>query len=216
MNRKVFILICIICIIISIILYSVYKIPDPPHNGLYVVGIGGAGNTSMLEYLSKKTKTNHPYDKDSIKHLSKPEDMKFKPNKVLYIYGEPTRSIYSHYRRWDNPNDHFNKLTSGTENNYVHSDSYKIYVNDVLKTKKDLSGLLEHFRRWREYKDTPIFFLDFTKFNEQKNDLEKFLGIKLPDFFDSKRYYSHDEDMNELENKEYKDFYNKIYEKMSI
>ena len=212
-NIVISILIIIILIIIIILLNTKNTFKNINNTiDLYIVGTGGAGNTELLKSLSKVLKTNDIDDNDQIKHLSRPEKLNFIPKKVLYIYGEPTKSIYSHYRRWNSPNEHYKKLNNDTNNNYIHSNEYSTYVYDVTNRLEDLSGIYEHYKAWKGYDKSPIYFLDFSKFKDKKEELMKFLDIKELDIdFDEKRYNKYNSEKENVENDIYKNFYKNIY-----
>jgi hypothetical protein len=185
-----------------------------------VVGTGGAGNTSFIRYLTDKgLKTNHTGNKDGHKHLYNPSLVKRLPRtkKAIYIYGEPVRTIYSHYRRWKNPNSHFKHFNVY----YKHPNNYEQYIKDVDEYGFDISGLDRHTHNWT--KGDPrfsILLVDFTKLDEKdtKKTISRYMGLGDDFFadlkFDKHRYYKHDHYLNGVQTVNYKDIYGKVYEKL--
>lgn len=58
---------------------------------------GGTGTTAFLLHLSQFSRTNHPHDKDGLKHLPYPPIFQMK--KILFIWAPPRDSFESLRRR---------------------------------------------------------------------------------------------------------------------
>lgn len=186
-------------------LYDNYRISQID---ILVVGTGGTGTTSVIHSLNRLgITTNHADDIDRLKHLGKPIIL---PNcinsvkKVIYVYGDPTRCVYSIYKRSVDPNKHFSKLVRFTKSKYTHTTDYSTYIKDVeerieknqnddsikgdaIKIESDISGIYRQFKKWLngntlENGNYSIFMLDFQQFNDDtKKRLIEFIGTNNND-----------------------------------
>jgi len=114
---------------------------------IHIVGTDGAGNTSLCNaLLNAGVNVNSCNDYDSLKHLPEPKSFNkdYNPRKILFIFGPIDRSIYSHYRRWKNANNHLKKLGSD-----IVPNTYAEYVKKSDLTGKDLSGYTNQFKNWK-------------------------------------------------------------------
>ena len=147
-----------------------------------VVGVGGNGQSYVMEYLTKKSfRLNHPDDKDGLKHMSCPSKLsvQHKKCKIIYVYNNTFDTICSHYRRrW--PIIQMRKIkTNNTCQITKVEDFFTLTENDL----EDHFGCKDHFLRWYKY-DFPngIYFLNLSNIN--KNGLSNYLNCDKSIFDD--------------------------------
>nr|QFG73991.1 MAG: hypothetical protein [Megaviridae environmental sample] len=174
---------------------------------ILLVGTGGAGNTSMCKSMLNQGITfNSPTNKDKLKHLLHPDMTCF--HKAIFVYGDIVKSIYSHYRRWKSPNNHFKNFNAKVPL------TFEKLVKETVEKQTDLTGILQQISNWQQSK-SPVLFVDFNRINEKetKSAIENFIdskNIKLP-ILDKERMNKHDDEIKSIVSKDFIDFYkNKI------
>jgi predicted O-linked N-acetylglucosamine transferase (SPINDLY family) len=179
-----------------------------------ITGPGSAGNTEFIKAFKKAgIRVNDCHNHDTFKHAATVPDLK-NVKKAIYIYGEPSHSIFSLYRRYKDtssgPNKHFHQFPG----NYIHSKYYGKYINDVVSSNEDLSGIEQQLENWSQGSEHfPILFIDFS--NYDPNILCRFLGkdINLPKF-NAIQFKKHDNEKTTNENIDYKKIYINLYNRM--
>ena len=112
---------------------------------VYVVGAGGAGQTSIMKHLQRQSiRTNHVDDKDGLKHCPFRSDLCGGTPK-LYVYGHPALVVQSHYRRnWE-------KIQANKLNPGVNTSQMPASAEDYLKLNDDPYFSMEkHMGQWLE------------------------------------------------------------------
>jgi hypothetical protein len=120
----------------------------------YVCSYGGSGSTILYKYLSNFGKVHHIHDRyppQKLKYIGKentnenvysewfnnveiPED-KLKNYKVIFIYRDPIKVIFSRFIQQQGPNiPHLQHIMCNNNGN--------IHISNVLKTRSDLYKLV--------------------------------------------------------------------------
>lgn len=158
---------------------------------ILVVGPGGSGQSYFMQFLNGLLRytykerleyikhqpliTNCIINKDRLKHLPSPENLKVKIDKCIYIFGDPYLSMMSHFRMgW--------VYALGNPYNLdpeVLKDYHK-YMPISNSHNKDMLGIEFQFDNWSTIPTPfPILFLDFSLILDQKIQIENFLERKL-------------------------------------
>jgi hypothetical protein len=177
---------------------------------LYIVGFGGIGQTYFMEFCKNQNiKINCCGDKDKLKHLYNPKDLKVNVKKCIYIYNHPYYSMRSHFRRkW--VKQQISKL--GNPFHLSKNDfDYDSFEKRVIENKKDMFGIEYHFTNWiTANTDFPILFLDFNDILDNTNKINIFLEKELDyRLFMIKERYSY-----KIENSEVYKIYDDLYKDM--
>lgn len=178
---------------------------------LLIVGFGGVGQTYFMEFCQKQDiKINSTIDKDKLKHLSDPNNLKIKIEKCIYIYNDPYKSIRSHFRRrWQK--DQILKL--GNPFNLSVNDycNYQNFEKKVIENKTDVFGIENHFDKWINGNlPFPILFLDFNEILNNTEKIDTFLDKKL----DYSSFTISERTKYKIEENEVFEIYDKLYNKM--
>jgi len=148
---------------------------------IHVTSIGGVGTTGIMEEMKQMSPpivTNDPIDNDQIKHVpySKLVGMagfnRERPQKVVYLYGDPTRAIMSLDRRgW------FMIQARKTRTDpfpHPFPKNLKQYVDDA---QEDFFQFEKHFDSYYQQCDMPVAFLRATEKTDHISELAEFLEV---------------------------------------
>lgn len=69
------------------------------HIEVIVASFGGVGTTFLMEFISRYKTTNHPLDRDGLKHIAVPPVPLNPDCKIIYVYGDPLMACVSLFRR---------------------------------------------------------------------------------------------------------------------
>lgn len=146
---------------------------------VHVSSIGGVGTTGFMEELKQMKPTivtNDPIDNDQIKHVPYSKLIqargfqKEKPEKIVYLYGDPTRAIMSLDRRgWF--------LIQGRKTRtdpfpHPFPKNLKQYVDDM---SEDFFQFEKHFDSFYKQCDIPVAFLRVKEKTDHVAELAQFL-----------------------------------------
>jgi hypothetical protein len=147
-----------------------------PRNIQVVVGSsGGVGTSFLIEFLQKYKVTNHPADRDGLKHLPVPP-ISFNPDvRFVYIYGNPVMAVVSLFRR------NYQVVQSRKLSKYKsHTDllTHQTTLREFALGGVDAFGLREHFENWHQkYLVHPTIFLRYETIWDHVDDLIAFLRL---------------------------------------
>lgn len=185
---------------------------------ILVVGAGGNGQTYFMNFLkNNKIKINCSSDKDGLKHLSHPIYLKKNITKCIFLYNDPLKSVYSHFRRkWQYIQ--LQKLGNPHKLNKNDVKNINIFFKLVIERKVDLYGIRYQFYNWKNTKlNFPIYFLDFNDVLKSKNELNNFLGVELNyDLFSYKKRTNNNYVIHNDIKKIYSDLYKYIKDEVKI
>jgi len=148
---------------------------------VHVTSIGGVGTTGFMEELkqmSPRIVTNDPIDNDQIKHvpysklIGSASFRRGKPQKIVYMYGDPTRAIMSLDRRgW------FMIQARKTRSDpfpHPFPKNLKQYVDDM---QEEFFQFEKHFDSYYQQCDMPVAFLRATEKTDHIKELAEFLEV---------------------------------------
>ena len=165
---------------------------------ILVVGAGGNGQSYFMDFLIKnKLSINHRDDKDKLKHMPSPLNIKHKIEKCIFLYNHPYYCLLSHYRRkW--ASFQCSKLGNPYKLTNKQITDYNLFKKLTLENNKDIYGIEYQFNNWITQKTSfPLLFLNFNDIIQKKDVLDDFLGVKL-DYTDFKVEARHTYDKDEL------------------
>jgi len=157
----------------------------------YICSFGGSGSTILFKYLSNFGNVYHIHDRFPSKKLKyvgnkntdkdvysewfndiEIDEKEVQNYKVIYIYRNPLKVIYSRCAQKNGPNvEHLKHIMCDNNGN--------IHLNDVLRTNKDLYKLEEFFDNYttkteRNYK---IYCVKYEQFWDNISLFNKTIGI---------------------------------------
>jgi hypothetical protein len=157
----------------------------------YVCSFGGSGSTILFNYLSNFGNVYHIHDRypsDKLKYVGKKntdEDVysewfnnieinedEIQNYKVIFIYRNPLKVIYSRYINAKGPNiQHLKHIMCDNNGN--------INLNDVLRTNKDLYKIEEFFDNYTQPKERnyKIYCVKYEQFWDNISLFNKVLDI---------------------------------------
>jgi hypothetical protein len=136
---------------------------------------GGVGTTMLSEYIGQYLRCNSSVDSDGLKHAPRPP-VSNKPIKIVYVYGNPIKSLMSLFRR-NHHHIQVRKLHRGMVSQ-PHKINEKTTLEEYASNGVDYFKFEEHFDRWiRPEHPHPILFVRFSKVWENLDILLNFLNI---------------------------------------
>ncbi len=155
-----------------------------PNIDFHIVSPGGMGCSFVIDQIALKALTNARNDSDGLKHHPYPEKLRLDESsaKVVYVWNDPLRAILSLHRRgWlSNQCLKLNGMQFASNSIEKLWDTTVIYGLDVF-------GISEHARSWAEFGSFQMFFLDLRAIEGSKEELQDFLGFKIPDLVHRER-----------------------------
>lgn len=140
---------------------------------IIVVSPGGVGTTFVIKHIARFAKVNDPYDRDDLKHLPSPPYVVEPEPKVLFISGDPNRSMQSIIRRgWF-------QIQAAKLGGVL-----SVLLPDSTFTRRAyLQCLKRQQHKWAGYRGR-ILFVDFEDLWERATEIQEFLGMPK-DFADT-------------------------------
>lgn len=152
---------------------------------LYLISFGGAGCShihSLLDMNSRLIK-NDVDDRDNLKHLSSPDQSTYQCNNfrsVVYLYNDPLRAIVSHYRRGWQLMQHKKLIAKPKDLMIEEVSNLKLLQETVLKIKRDVFGLEQHFYNWIKLAERNNFaVVDFRDVADVKNVFSQLISMNI-------------------------------------
>ena len=179
---------------------------------ILVVGYGGSGQTYFMEFLNKNNiRTNERDDADYLKHISHPDMVQNgEIDKVIYLFGDPYKSLLSIHRRWGAIGIFQQSQKIGNPNKLSRYYTFEKIQELILKNNNDIIGFENHVNNWCCSK-LPVLFLNFETIVERKELINNFLNINL-----DWSLFKYEERNEYIINPSLSEIYNKLFESFRL
>lgn len=153
------------------------KIQDP-EDFVLISSFGGCGTTFLINFFEKYFNTNHPGNRDGLKHRPYPPKLSF-IKKAIYVFGDPVNSVIYHFRKRSEYGIWAYAHCRNMGGDWADLDR-SWDLRDFLYNGEDLFKMSGHLSGWLNSKaNYPIMFVRYENIWDHLGEIFDFLRLPL-------------------------------------